>query len=44
MGVVSINAFQVRLESLPNFHGENPTTFRHIFVVKIWQRFASDAS
>ena len=44
MGVVSIDAFEVCLESLPNFHGENPTTFRLIFVVEIQQHFALDAS
>ena len=43
MGMVLINAFQVCLELLPNFHGENLTAFRLIFVAEIWQCFASDA-
>jgi len=43
MGVVSIVAFQVCLELLPNFHGENPTTFHLIFVEEIRQRFTPDA-
>ena len=34
IGMVPINAFQVYLKSLPNFHGENPTTFHLIFVVE----------
>ena len=44
MGVVSIDAFQMCLELLPNFHNENPVTFCLIFVAEIQQRFASDAS
>ena len=44
MGVVSIDAFQVCLESLPNFHGKNPVAFRHVLVAEIWQCFALDAS
>ena len=44
MGVVSIDAFEMCLESLPNFHGENPTTFCLILVVEIQQHFALDAS
>ena len=44
MGVVLINAFQVCLKSQPNFHGKNPTAFHLIFVAKIQQRFASNAS
>ena len=43
MGMVLINAFQVCLELLPNFHGENSTAFRLIFVAEIWQCFATDA-
>ena len=43
MGVVSIDAFQVCLESLPNFHDKNPIAFCIIFVVEIWQHFALDA-
>ena len=35
MGVVSIGAFQVCLESLPNFHGENPVAFHLIFMAEI---------
>ena len=35
MGVVSINAFQVCLKSLPNFHSENLTSFCLIFVAEI---------
>jgi len=44
MGVVLIDAFQVCLESLPNFHSENQAAFHLIFVAKIWQRFTLDAS
>ena len=44
IGVVPINAFQVCLKLLPNFHGENSATFCLIFVVEILQCFASDAS
>ena len=44
MGVVSIDAFQVCLESLPNFQDENLTAIHLIFVVEIRQRFTSDAS
>ena len=44
MGMVSIDAFQVCLELLPNFHGEKPATFCLIFMVKIQQPFASYAS
>ena len=44
MGVVSIDAFQLCLELLPNFHGENPTAFLLIFVAEIRQRFTSIAS
>jgi len=44
MGVVSVDVFLVRLESMPNFHSENPVAFRLIFVAKIQQRFTSDAS
>ena len=44
MGVISIDAFQVCLKSLPNFHDENPVAFCLIFVVEIWQRFVSDVS
>ena len=44
MGVVPIDTFQVCLKSLPNFHGENPATFRLIFVTEIQQCFASDVS
>ena len=35
MGVVSIDAFQVCLELLPNFHSENSAAFRLIFVAEI---------
>ena len=35
MGVVSIDAFQVCLKSLPNFHGENSVAFHFIFVAEI---------
>ena len=38
--VVSIDAFQVCLKSLPNFCSENLAAFRLIFMAKIWQRFA----
>ena len=31
MGVVSIDAFQVYLELLPNFHNENPAAFHLYF-------------
>ena len=41
IGVVPINAFQVCLKLLPNFHGENSEAFRLIFVAEIWQRFAA---
>ena len=44
MGVVLIDAFQLCLELLPNFHGENPAAFLLIFVVEIRQRFTSVAS
>ena len=41
-GVVLIDASLVCLELLPNFHDENLVEFHLIFVVKIWQRFASN--
>ena len=44
MGVVSINAFLVCLELLPNFHGKDLVTFCLIFMVEIQQRFALDVS
>ena len=44
MGVVLIDAFQVHLELLPNFHNENLVAFRFIFVAKIQQHFSLDAS
>ena len=44
MGVVSIDVFLVRLESMPNFHSENPAAFSLIFMAKIQQCFASNAS
>ena len=44
MSVVLINASQVCLELLPNFHGENPTPFRLIFMAEFRQCFASDVS
>jgi len=44
MDVVSFDAFQVCLESLPNFHSENLAAFLFIFMAEIRQRFASDAS
>ena len=44
MSVVLINASQVCLELLPNFHGKNPTSFRLIFMAEFRQCFASDAS
>ena len=43
MGVVLIDASQVCLKLLPNFHGENPIAFRLIFMAEIWQHFALDA-
>ena len=43
-GVVLIDAFQVCLKSLPNFHDENPAAFRLIFVAEIRQQFVSDVS
>ena len=44
MGVIPINAFQVCLKSLLNFHGENLVAFCLIFMVEIRQRIASDVS
>ena len=44
MGVVSIDVFLVRLEAMPNFHSENPAAFSLIFMAKIQQCFASNAS
>ena len=44
MGVVSIDAFQVCLKSLPNFHAENPIAFHLIFVTEIRQHFTSNVS
>ena len=44
MGVVSINASQVCLKSLPNFHSKNSTAFRLIIVAEIQQRFTSNVS
>ena len=44
MGVVSINAFQVCLEYLPNCHDKNLASFCLICLAKIRQRFASDVS
>ena len=44
MGVVSIDVFLVRLESMPNFHSENLVAFSLIFMAKIQQCFASNAS
>ena len=44
IGVVPINAFQVCLKLLPNFYGKSSAAFRLIFVSKIQQRFASNAS
>ena len=38
MGMVPVNTFLVRLESMPNCHSENPVAFRLIFVVEIQQR------
>ena len=43
-GVVSINASQVCLGALPNFHGENPVAFCLIFIVEIQQHFALNVS
>ena len=43
-GVVLVDTFQVCLELLPNFHGENPIAFRLIFVAELWQRFVLNAS
>ena len=42
--MVSIDNFQVCLESLLNFHGKNQATFHLIFVAKIQQHFASNTS
>ena len=44
MGVVLINAFQVCSKSLLEFHGKNLVAFRLIFMAKIRQRFASNAT
>ena len=44
MSVVLINASQVCLELLPNFHGKNLTAFRLIIVAKIQQLFTLNAS
>jgi len=44
MGMVLIDAFQVCLESLPNFHGENSVAICLIFLAEIRQHIASDAS
>ena len=44
MGMVSVNAFSVHLESIPNFHDENLATFCLVFMVEIQQSFASGAS
>ena len=35
IGMVLVDVFSVCLESMPNFHGKNPTAFRLIFVAKI---------
>ena len=35
MGVVPIDAFQVCLKLLPNFHSENPVAFHLIFMAEI---------
>ena len=35
MGMVPVDVFLVRLESMPNFHGKNSAAFRLIFVAKI---------
>ena len=35
IGMVPINAFQVYLKSLPNFHGENLVAFCLIFMAEI---------
>ena len=43
MAMVPVDAFSVRLESMPNFHSKNPVAFHLIFVVEIQQRFASIA-
>ena len=40
MGMVSINAFQMCLKLLPNFHGENPATCHLTFATEIRHRFA----
>ena len=44
MGVVSINAFQVCLKSLPILHDENLAAYCLIFMAKIQQSFTLDAS
>ena len=44
MGMVPVDVFSVRLESMPNFHGKNPATFCLIFAAKIHQRFIASAS
>ena len=44
IGVVPIDAFQVYLNSLPNFHGENLAAFHFIFMVEIRHRFTLDVS
>jgi len=43
-GVVSIDAFQMCLESLPNFHDENLAAFHLIFVAEIRQHFTLNGS
>ena len=44
MGMVLVDSFSVHLESIPNFHNENPVAFHLIFIVEIQQRFTSGAS
>ena len=39
MAMVPVDAFSVRLESMPNFHSENPAAFCLIFLAEIQQRF-----
>ena len=43
-GVVLIDASLVCLESVPNFHDENPAAFRLIFMAETRQRFALGVS
>ena len=35
MGMVPVNAFSLRLESMPKFHGKNLAAFHLIFMAEI---------